>query len=793
MTEKKILRLDGATGTELIKRGLVPGVCPEQWCVDHPDAVISVQQAYCRAGSDLVYVPSFGGNPEKLAEFGLEDKTYDLNYALARLSRQACLGKMVFGDLAPTGKLVEPNGPFAFEAAIEVYRKQAQALLDGGVDGFVIETMMDVQEARAALLAVRGIAPDVPVLVTMTFEPGGKTLTGCDPVAALTTFQSLGADAFGCNCSTGPDEMAEIIRAMKPFARIPLIAKPNAGMPRLEGDKTVFPLDADAFGKAVLQLVDAGAGLLGGCCGTSPAHIAALDKALGSLPPPQVSAAYSCVISSPQEYRILGADTPFTVIGERINPTGKKALQAELRAGSFDLVRRFAIEQRDAGATVLDINVGVSGIDQNAVLRRTIAETMKTVSLPLAIDSTIPEAVENALRFYPGRALLNSISAEQERLEKVLPIAAKYGAVPILLPLSDNGIPATCKERIALLEKILTEVEKYGYSPADCLADALIMTISTAQDAALQALDFISYCSDVLKMGTTCGLSNISFGLPDRPVLNNVFLGLACGRGLSSAIVHPGAPGIAGTVDSANALRALDPGLKTYIAKHAGITAPEKSAVSGQTKTPEMLLRDAVVNSQPDAVPAAVQSALDAGNEPGKLVNEILIPALTEVGDRFERKEYFLPQLMQSAQAMHCAMEILEPKLKAGGARNDGPVFVLATVQGDIHDIGKNIVRLLLENHNFNVIDLGKDVPADLIISTAVRENAVCIGLSALMTTTMPKMREVTEQLKAAGSTIPVIVGGAAVDAAFAENIGAIYAEDAMATVRAALNISAKK
>ena len=788
----RIIRLDGATGTELIKRGLPPGVCPEAWCVRNPDAVISVQQAYCRAGSDLLYAPTFGANPAKLAEFGLDREARHLNRTLAELSKKACPGKLIFGDLAPTGQLVEPNGPLAFEEAVSIYRTQAEALLAGGVDGFVIETMMDLQEARAAFLGVREAAPGCAVIVTMTFEPGGRTLTGTDPVSALVTFQGLGAAAFGCNCSTGPAEMAEIISAMKPFASIPLVAKPNAGMPRLVGDKTVFPQGPEEFGRAAALLVASGAGIVGGCCGTSPEHIARLNEELKKFAPPPVEQTIRGAVSSVRQYRVLGASSPFVLIGERINPTGKKALQAELRAGSFDLVRRFAVEQNEAGAALLDVNVGVGGIDQEAVLRKAVAEVVKTVPLPLAIDSTLPGAVEAALRFYPGRALLNSISAEKERLEKVLPVAAKYGAMPILLPLSDAGIPATCRERIVLLEKLLAEVAKYGYEPADCVADALIMTVSTDPGAALEALDFIEYCSRTLGIGTTCGLSNVSFGLPDRAALNQTFLGLACGRGLASAIANPGAPGIVSTVEASDALRALDPGMKRFISRHADVPKTAVKPGTQELLSPDAALKRAVVESLPDAVPQAVKDALGAGFSADKLVNEVLIPALTEVGSRFERKEYFLPQLMQSAEAMRTAMELLEPELKKnrGGEVADGPVFVLATVQGDIHDIGKNIVNMLLGNHGFRVIDLGKDVPAERIVETAVREKAFCIGLSALMTTTMPRMREVVRLREEKKIDLPVIIGGAAVDPDYAEEIGAIYAADAMGTVRAAKKIA---
>lgn len=793
LIEQRLIQLDGATGTELVKRGMPAGVCPEAWVLEHPEALAAVQQAYAASGSDLVYAPTFGGNPLKLAEFHLEQQTGEINRQLAEISRRAVPGKLVFGDIAPTGQLVEPFGPLPFEKTVELYKEQVRGLIDGGVDGFAIETMMDLQEARAALIAVRELS-DLPAIVTLTFEPGGRTLTGVHPVSALVTLQALGADAFGCNCSTGPAEMAEVIRELKPYAAIPLVAKPNAGMPHLVDGTTVFDLAPDAFAKASVALIDAGANLLGGCCGTSPAHLAALHNEISSRRPLPVRQEKRGVVTSPSSFRRLALEEPFAIIGERINPTGKKALQAELRAGKFELVREFAREQSAQRAALLDVNFGLSGIDETAMMRAGVAELVRIGSTPLCIDSTRPETVEAALRLYPGRALLNSISAEEERLNKVLPIAAKYGAMLILLPLTDDGIPESAAERIEVLDRILAEAARYGYTPADCAADALIMTISADRQAAAVSLDFIEHCSRQLKLNTVCGLSNVSFGLPARATVNLTFLGMAIGRGLNCAIANPSAPGIVDAVIASDALSGRDPQLDRYLAHHAVAASSETPrqttpAPAPAAQSPEELLRDAVLRGKKEAVPAILDTLIAAGKAPGELVDGILIPAITEVGNRFERKEYFLPQLMQSAAAMQLAMEQLEPLLRSGGADAAGPVFLLATVKGDIHDIGKNIVALLLKNHHFQVIDLGKDVPAETIVNAAIEHDAAFIGLSALMTTTMPQMKVVVDLARSRGVTAPVIVGGAAVDEAFADSIEAIYAADAMATVRRATEL----
>lgn len=785
--ERKIVILDGATGTELAKRGMPRGVSPEQWILENPAAIIAVQQAYRDAGSDLVYVPSFGGNRVKLGEFGLADRTSEINTSLARLSRQAVGDKtLVFGDLAPTGQFVFPFGDVPFEDAVNIYKEQVTALLAGGVDGFAIETMMDLQEARAALLAVKESC-DLPVIVSMTFEKNGRSLTGNDPLSALVTLQAMGADAFGCNCSTGPADMLKVIGMLKPYATIPLLAKPNAGMPRLIDGKTVFSMDAAEFGGFVAALAAAGANLLGGCCGTTPEHISAqASAAAGIRPQPPCRAALSAVCSS-RKTRLLDFAQPFAVIGERINPTGKKALQAELREGSLKAVRTMADDQSRCGAALLDVNMGLSGIDEKAMMLKTLAMLAPTVDTPLCLDSTSAEVMEAALRLYPGRALVNSVSAEKIRLEKMLPVAAKYGAMLILLPLTDDGIPATASERIAVTEKIFAAASALGYHKEDVCVDGLIMTVSSNQEAAMISLDLIEWCARTWGVNTVCGLSNVSFGMPQRQWVNNAFLGMAIGRGLTMAIANPIDELLMATVASSDVLNGKDRKMAAYVAKFGNAAAMKTIVAATTNADPKSKVANCVLQGDADTIEAALREALAQSIAPGVLVDECLIPAINRVGELFDQKTYFLPQLIMSADAMRKGFEVLEPLLAQNVTARRKEKFILATVKGDIHDIGKNIVALMLRNYGFEVIDLGKDVSAARIIDETVAAGARIVGLSALMTTTMTEMKTVIDLAHCRGlDHLHFIIGGAVVDQDYAASIGAVYAADAMAAVRLA-------
>lgn len=788
LINKKVVLVDGATGTEFIKRGMPQGVSPELWALENLDAVHEIHNAYIDAGSDIVYIPTFGGNRLKLDEFGLADRVYEMNCSLAKAVKKNIGGRaLAFGDIAPTGKFVEPFGDLAFEDAVDIYKEQVKALLDGGVDGFAIETMMDIQETRAAVLAVKESC-DLPVIVTMTFESNTRTLTGNDPLSALITLQALGIDAFGCNCSTGPEDMIGVIKSIKPYAKIPLLTKPNAGMPKLVCGETVFDMGADEFAGHVDELVEAGANIIGGCCGTTPEHIKAQADAARGLKPVQPLVKAVSAVSAPHVACLLGQDQPFRVIGERINPTGKKKLQEELREGKFGMVRQYAAEQLSGGADILDVNMGLSGIDEKAMMLDVVSLLAQGTALPLCIDSTDSEVIEAALRLYPGRALVNSISAEKDRLEKTLPIAAKYGAMFILLPLDDAGIPETAEGRVALSQKIFSEAQKYGYQREDIVLDALIMTVSSNQSAAKVSLDLIEWASREFKVSTVCGLSNVSFGMPERQWINAAFLGMALGRGLNMAIANPSSEILMSLIAGGDVLAERDRKMHRYVEKFSGV---EKTVQTTKKNIdPAQRVFNCVVEGHDDTISEAIAEALAAGIQAKTLVDDCLIPAINKVGDLYDSKKYFLPQLIMGADAMRKAFEVLEPHLAEGSGHEKGKkaVVIMATVEGDIHDIGKNIVSLMLRNYGFEVVDLGKDVSAPRIINAAKEHKAQIIGLSALMTTTMIKMEEVVKLAKAEKLTnVKIMIGGAVVDQNYADQIGAdAYAVDAMESVRLA-------
>ncbi|HOP63267.1 MAG TPA: homocysteine S-methyltransferase family protein [Spirochaetota bacterium] len=784
LLESGLVILDGATGTELAKKGMPAGVCPEIWCIENPSAVKELQENYVSAGSSIIYAPTFGGNRCKLEEFGLEDRLHEINSTMASVSKKNAGSAYVLGDLAPTGRFVEPFGDMLFEDAVAVYREQVLALIDGGVDGFVIETMMDIQESRAALLAIKE-ACDLPVMVSMTYESSGRTLNGTDPVSALITLQSLGADAVGCNCSTGPADMLNIIREMREYAKVPLLAKPNAGMPKLKNGETYFDMGADEFASYADDFISAGVNIMGGCCGTTPEHIEALTaKSRGKKTLLSFRRGLSAV-SSARKTAFMGEGRPLSVVGERINPTGKKALQAELREGKMGIVQDFAFEQQIKGASILDVNMGLSGIDEKEMMLKSVKLLSKVSELPLCIDSTNPEIVEAALRIYPGRALVNSISAEKDRIEKTLPIAAKYGAMFILLPLSDEGIPQTLEERKSIVEYVLQEGEKYGYTPDDVTVDGLVMTVSSDPAAPARTLDLIEWCSREKKMNTICGLSNVSFGLPAREWINGAFLAMAISRGLAMAIANPSSEQLMNTAFSCDALAGRDKNLTSYVEKFSGAAAETKASV--EALTPDKLVFESVLRGWDDRIESSIKQALDAGISPQKVVDDSLIPAITLVGDKYDKKEYFLPQLIMSADTMRKGFTILEPLLSTGeGVKKEGKI-VIATVKGDIHDIGKNIVALMLRNYGFDVVDLGKDVPADAILERAVEVKADIVALSALMTTTMTEMKNVINLSHEKGLKLKFMIGGAVVDQNYADEIGANgYSKDAMDAVKLA-------
>lgn len=798
LTEERVVLLDGATGTNLQKAGMPVGVCPEQWILENPQVLVDLQKRYVEAGTDILFAPTFTANRIKLEEYGLQDKLEEMNRSLVELSKEAAGGKsFIAGDLTMTGEQLYPLGDLQFEELVEVYKEQVQAILAAGVDLFVVETMMSLQECRAAVLAIRELC-DLPVMVSLTYNEDGRTLYGTDPATAVVVLQSLGADAVGMNCSTGPDAMLAPMAQMAEYATIPLLAKPNAGMPELEDGKTVFRVEPEEFAAAGKELVEKGAGILGGCCGTTPEHIRALKAAVEGMTPPKPLAVKRRVLTSERKLAEIKLDGNFMVIGERINPTGKKKLQAELKEGSLNLVRNMALEQEENGAQILDINMGMNGIDEKEMMLRTIYEVTSTVDCPLCIDSSHVDIIEAALRIYPGRALINSISLEKEKFERLLPVAKKYGAMFILLPLSDEGLPKDSWEKHGIIRRILTEALRIGMAKEDIVVDGLVATIGANPRAALECFETFSYCKKELELPTVCGLSNISFGLPERAYVNTAFLTMAIANGLTMAIANPSQELLMNAAFASDMLLNKQESDIRYIErmnflseKYAGmervmVPSAATQAAHGemqQEKTGSSVFQ-AVLKGNKEHILEEVKSMLKQGEKPDEIINGHLIPAINEVGELFDKKKYFLPQLISSANTMKIAIEYLEPMLERSAGEGKATI-VVATVEGDIHDIGKNLVVLMLKNYGYNVIDLGKDVPAEQIVDTAIKEGAKVIGLSALMTTTMMRMKDVVELCKEKGSICKIVIGGAAITESFAEEIGADgYSKDAAECVK---------
>lgn len=828
LCQNKIVILDGATGTNLQKKGMPTGVCPEQWILENSDVLKGLQMSFLAAGTDILYAPTFSANRVKLAEYGLQDRLVEMNTELVKISKQAvaeyegikkAAGEeqgehFVAGDLTMTGKLVYPVGDLLFEDLVEIYKEQVRVLVAAGVDLFVAETMMSLQECRAAVLAVRETC-DLPVMVTLTFAEDGKTMYGTTPKAAVVVLQSLGADAVGVNCSAGPETMADIIAEMVEAAEVPIIAKPNAGMPSLEDGETVYRMSPSEFAGHMELLMEAGAGIVGGCCGSEPVHIAAVAEAAGKRMPSLAWQKPGRPAMLATEYAAVPIELggPTRIIGERINPTGKKALQAELREGKMDLVIQYAREQEEAGAYLLDINAGMPGIDEKETMLKMIYEVTQNSSLPLVLDSSHVDVLEAALRIYPGRAMVNSVSCETEKMEALLPLIKKYGAMFILLPLSEAGLPKDSLEKREFIETVKVTALKLGIREKDIVVDALVTTIGANKHAAMDVLETIRYC-DSVGMATSIGLSNISFGLPARIYVNTAFLTMAVGAGLTLAIANPcqgmpmqhlmaanllmgregadlafieAAPDLMEalqTAGTAGGVSAQSTGMAMQV--NAGTQGEKSTEPSGEKSE----IFTAVLKGNKRNILALVETALrdeNLGNaleiRAGKILNSDLIPAINEVGVLFEKKKYFLPQLIASAETMEMAMKKLEPLLAAGDGKKRGTV-VIATVKGDIHDIGKNLVALMLKNYGFTVIDLGKDVESETIIEKAKETNADWIALSALMTTTMTRMKEVVGIKNAAGLNTKIMIGGAVTTEDYAKEIGAdAYGKDAQEAV----------
>ena len=797
LTEDRVILLDGATGTNLQKRGLKKGVCPDKWILDNPDVIVNLQTEYLKAGSSIIYSPTFSCNRIKLDEFGLKNEIGVLNRELAGLSKQVIKSFLeshpesgpcyVAGDVSMTGVQLKPVGKLEFEELIDIYREQISALAEGGADLIVVETMMSLQETRAAVIAAREVC-DLPVMATMTFEEDGRSLYGTDALSALITLQSLGVDAFGANCSSGPDRMLPLIEAMSEVAEIPIICKPNAGLPSLdENGDTVYSLDEEGFAGGMEKVVRAGASIIGGCCGTDSGYIRAINGIGANIKRNPLSR--KRCLSSERKSLIFDLNSPFMIIGERINPTGKKKLQAELREGSLSLVRDYAAAQEEHGASILDVNMGMSGIDERDMMLKAIRAVCEESSLPLCIDTSFPEIMEEALRNYPGRALVNSVSAESDRCEKMLTAAKKYGAMFILLPIGDSGLPKDMEEKKKNIKYVYDKAIQMGFKKEDIVVDGLVGTVGAVKSAGRDTLDTIEYCRS-LGLATVCGLSNISFGLPERINVNTAFLTMAISRGLTMAICNPEQETIVKAALSSDLLmnkEGADLKYIAYINENSGAEEKAGPVKKEAEADPLTRIKSFVIKGKKDLIDELVKKTLKDGVKPQDILNDALISGINEVGELFEKGRYFLPQLISSAETMESAIAVLEPHLKSGSADDNAPGVVIATVEGDIHDIGKNLVTLMLKNYGFKVTDLGKNVPKETIVDTAMKEGAALICLSALMTTTMREMENVVNYAKEKGCKAKIMIGGAVITEDYAKQIGAdAYSKDATQAVKVA-------
>lgn len=791
-TEKfngKTVFLDGATGSNLVKRGMPAGVCPEKWISENKDVIIGLQREYVEAGSDIIYAPTFGANSIKLAEYGLESKVNELNKLLVSYSKEAANGKaLVAGDVTMCGRSLYPVGTLTFDELVECYKEQIKAIYEAGADLLVIETMMSLPETKAAVIAAKETC-DLPIMVTLSFDSTQRTLYGSDPVTCAVFFEALGVDAIGANCSAGPDQMTEIIRKMHEVVSIPVIAKPNAGLPELNADnETVYSMDADTFSTCMEAIYDAGATILGGCCGTDPSYIEALHSKFAGKDS-NVENNRVKALTGERRTVILNDGGYFKIIGERINPTGKKKLQADLLNGSLSMVRDFASSQEEANADILDINLGMGGIDEEDMFIKAMYEVTGLSSLPLSLDSSNCDVLEKALRLYPGRPLVNSVSMEKGKADRLFPLIKKYGAMFILLPLSDTGLPKDFNEKKSIIDTLISKAEDYGLSKNDIVVDALVTTVSANSNAANEALETIRYCSSI-GLSTCCGLSNISFGLPARITVNTAFLTAAMANGLTMAIANPCQRELMSAVLATDMLLGKRGADLRYIdfcsepVEESSVPVNGTNEVKDDSKAAFDNLFNAVIKGNIDKITELTNEALKFFT-PKACLDDILMPAINKVGDLFNEGRFFLPQLISAANAMKASIEILEPLLQTEGSSEAGATVVIATVKGDIHDIGKNLVALMLKNCGYRVIDLGKDVDTDVIIAKACEYDADIIALSALMTTTMTEMRNVVIKAKEAGIKAKVIIGGAVTTEEYAASIEADgYSKDAADCVK---------
>lgn len=800
--EQRILFCDGGMGSLLQAGGLKPGELPGTWNITHPDVLVNIHRDYLEAGADIVTTNTFGVDALKYNEH-TEFQLDPVITAAVKNAKEAIRlsGKKAYValDLGPTGKLLKPLGDLDFEDACSLYRQIVTVGAREGADFVLIETMSDSYEAKAAVLAAKECC-DLPVFVTVTFDERGKLLTGGSPAAIVAMLEGLGVDALGINCGLGPIQMKGILKELLAVSSLPVIVNPNAGLPRSENGKTVYDIDADQFAQTMKEIVEMGARVVGGCCGTTPEHIKKTVDLCRELTPVPVEPKHRTVVSSFTHAVEIGKSP--VIIGERINPTGKSKFKQALRNHNLDYILQEGVNQQDHGAHVLDVNVGLPEIDEPAMMEEVVKELQSVIDLPLQIDTSDLTAMERALRLYNGKPLVNSVNGKEESMRSVFPLVKKYGGVVVALALDEGGIPDTAEGRIQIAKKIYRTAAEYGISPDDILIDALCLTVSSDSKGALTTLETLRRVRDELHGKTILGVSNISFGLPQREIINAAFFTMAMQDGLSAAIINPNSEAMMRAYYSFRALADLDPQCGDYIQVYSGQTATlGQSAVKGQAAgssgtaggSAALGLAGNIEKGLKEQAHAAAKTLLET-RDALDIINEEIIPALDHVGKGFEAGTVFLPQLLMSAEAAKAAFEVIKEKMQESGQTQEkkGKV-ILATVKGDIHDIGKNIVKVLLENYSYDVVDLGKDVPPEAVVKTAVEQQIRLVGLSALMTTTVPSMEETIRQLRREAPWVKVMVGGAVLTEEYARTMGADrYCRDAMASVNYAEEIFIK-
>ena len=770
MDPSEIILLDGGMGTMLQAAGLPIGQLPELWNVTRPEAVTAIHRRYVEAGSRVLYTNTFGANRCKAAGCGRSVR--ELVEGGVRCARAAAEGRdvKVALDIGPTGRLLEPLGDLGFEEACEIFREIVVSGAEAGADLIVVETMSDLNEMRAAVLAAKENS-NLPVWATMTFEATGRSFLGVTVGAMALTLTGLGVDALGFNCSLGPKELLGLVRELREWTALPLILKPNAGLPDpATGEYHITP---EEFAAELSQAPALGVSILGGCCGTTPEFIRAAAAALRDLRPAPRPKKTRCGVCSATTVAETNA---VRVIGERINPTGKKRFQQALREGDIDYIVLRGVEQQDAGADILDVNVGLPGLDEPEMMRRTVRALQAAVDLPLQIDSSDPRAIEAGLRACCGKAVVNSVNGKAEVLETVLPLCKKYGAAVVGLCMDENGIPQDWRGRVAIARRILDAALAHGVAKEDVFIDCLTLTVSAQQEQAVETLRAVRAVKEELGLHTVLGVSNISFGLPARETITRSFLTQAMYAGLDLPIVNPNQSAMMDAVAAFRVLSGQDRDSEDYIRRFAAAPAEAAPVQNGG----EISLGEAIMRGLPREAAALTAKALEEMDEL-ETVERLLIPALDRVGERYERGEIFLPQLMKAASAACAGFDLIKTRIaKRGGSAVSKGKIVLATVRGDIHDIGKNIVRVVLENYGYTVVDLGRDVPPQTVVEAAIREDAKLVGLSALMTTTVKSMAETIEALRKSGHDCRIMVGGAVLTEEYAAQIGAdYYAKDA--------------